>query len=336
MHIFQVTPTSYAREGVIGGGERIALYIDQAIRAAAAESRLPLSTTLLALDAPTAFGSGSDRYQGIVGKAWDARSVHGAELIQRLRGADIVLVHQCLTEVGLFTAAHARLLGKPVFGSDAGAGESALLGVNPDAALVYDAVHAISRFGEAVFAGLPVPIHVIPGPVDSESYKPPARSTLRDPRSFLAVGRVLPHKGYERTIRALPDGCRLDIVGQHYDGAYLAFLRSCIGKKDIRFHADLDDAAVHAMFASAGLFVHASTHVDYLGRVHEKPELLGLAPLEALSTGLRAVVSDAGSLPELGILPGCHVFHTEKELAALLRDAADGRLPEAEPAAMHA
>ncbi|MCB1512214.1 MAG: glycosyltransferase family 4 protein, partial [Hyphomicrobiaceae bacterium] len=327
MHLWQVTPTSYAREGVIGGGERIALYIDQSLRKAAVEAGIPLTTTLLSLDAAEPFGAGSDRYQGISGKAWDASSLRAEDLIERLRQADIVFVHQCLTPVGLFVAAHARLLGKPVYGSDAGAGESVLLAMNPDAALVYDAVHAISGFGETVFAGLPVPVHVVPGPVDTESYVPQSEAPIREQGTVLALGRVLPHKGYERTIRALPPGGRLDIVGQHYDRDYLAFLKSCAAGKDVHFHDDLDDAAVRRMFERAGVLVHSSTHVDYRGAFHDKPELLGLAPLEALSTGLPTFVSNAGSLPELGVLPGCRVFHSQEELAALLADVASGRIP---------
>lgn len=335
LRVLQVTPTSYAREGVIGGGERIALYIDQSIRQAAAQAGVALSTTLLTLDAAEPFGAREDRYQGIMGKAWEARSLRSEDLIRRLRLADIVYVNQCLTEVGLFAAAHARLLGKPVYGSDAGAAPAALLGFNQDAALVYDAVHAISAFGATAFAELPVPIHVLPGPVDTASYPPPHRP-LRDRKSVLAIGRVLPHKGYERTIRALPSACRLDIVGQHYDKQYLAFLQDCAAGKDVRFHDGLDDDDVRSLLDRAGVFVHSSTHIDYRGGFYSYPELLGLAPLEALSTGLPTLVSDAGSLPELGILPGCRVFRSQDELDRLLAAATSGDVPFVAPVEMHA
>jgi glycosyltransferase involved in cell wall biosynthesis len=152
----------------------------------------------------------------------------------------------------------------------------------------------------------------------------------------LALGRIIPHKGFERTIRALPRGLSLDIVGQAYDAAYFAFLRQCAEGRDVRFHTDLDDAAVREHMARAGLFVHASTHVDYLGRFSHKPELLGLAPLEALSCGLVTLVSDAGSLAELGRLPGCFVFRSDAELAELLRLASARRLAGSDPEAMHA
>lgn len=336
MHVLHVTPTSYSRSGVIGGGERLALYLDQALRRAAEEAEIPLTTALLALDEAAARGSVLDRYQAVPGRAWDPHSVAAQDLIPRLRRADVVYVHQCLTEVGLFAAAHARLLRKRVYGSDAGAGEAGLLQANPDIAKVYDAVHALSVFAASAFTGLPVPVHVVTGPVDTDAYRPPADPSRRDRRVAVSVGRLLPHKGHERTIRALPAGMSLDIVGQPYDAEYAAFLRDCAAGKDVRFHAGLDDAAVKGLLDRAGVFVHASTHFDHRGRFAHKSELLGLAPLEALSTGLTTLVSDAGSLPELGALPGCHVFRSEAELAGLLGAVLEGRLAHVAPEAMHA
>jgi glycosyltransferase involved in cell wall biosynthesis len=334
-HILQVTPTTCGREGVVGGGARITLYVDQAIRRAAAETGIALSTTLLALDAAACPGSSLGRHQAIPGHPWDPRSVGAHDLIARIRQADAVYVHQCLTEIGLFAAAHARLLRKRVYGSDAGGGVAALLAANPDAASVYDAVHAQSAFGASTFVGLPVIVHLVPGPIDTDAFRPPVDPTVRDPKAVLSVGRLLPHKGYERTIRALPSGCSFDIVGRSYDADYVAFLRSCAAGKDVRFRTDLGDAEVKELLDRAGVFVHASTHFDHLGRFYHKPALLGLAPLEALSNGLTTLVSHAGSLPELAALPGCHVFRSDAELSELLTSAVEARLPRVPPKAMH-
>lgn len=336
-HIVQVTPTSYSRDGVIGGGERIVLYLDEALRRSAASAGVSITTTVLALDGSAAIGSGRDRYQSVIGRAWDAHSLHAADLTARLRPADAIYVHQCMTEVGLFAAAHGRLLGKRVYGSDAGGGEARLLEYNPDAMAVYHAVHALSAFAASAFEGLPVRVHVIPGPVDTAVHRPPSDGAApRDPRLVVSVGRILPHKGCERTIRALPDGMSLVLAGQHYDQDYLSFLRRAAIGKDVRFVDGLDDAQVRALLHRAGTFVHASSHVDYAGRFFSKPELLGLAPLEALCCGAPTLVSDAGSLPELGALPGCRVFRDEAELSSMLREAASSTTPPPDPAAMHA
>ena len=129
---------------------------------------------------------------------------------------------------------------------------------------------------------------------------------------------------------------RLTIVGQHYDTAYLDFLRSCAEGRDVTFDDTLEDEAVRALLHRAGTVVQASTHVDHTGHYAHKPELLGLAPLEALASGAPTLVSDAACLPELAVLPGCRVFHDQDELAAMLREQAAGR-PEAPDAAeMHA
>lgn len=252
----------------------------------------------------------------------------------RLQTADIVYIHQCLTPVGLFVAAHARLLGKKLFGSDAGAGEAPLLRNNPDVTRVYDGLHAISAFAATAYREFDVPVHIIAGPVDTAAF-PASSGGARDPSLVVSVGRVLPHKGYERTIRALPATMRLIIVGQHYDGDYVTYLRGLAKGRRVEFQADLDDGAVQALLARAGLFVHASTHRDYRGTFYQKPELLGLAPLEAISTGLTTLVSNAAALGELGVLPGCHVFETDEQLATMLLAASRNELALVPDVVMH-
>ncbi len=337
VHIVQVSPAAYARHGIIGGGERLALYIDAALHAAAAAAGIALTTTLLCLDGHVATGHGPARRATIAGRPWDVHSLDADALVQELRPADIVYVNQCLTPVGMFTAAHARLLGKRVFGSDSGAGEMRLLEYDLDTITVYDAVHAISAFAASAYEGLPVSVHVVPGPVDTSLHAPPPPGAPpRDALLVVSVGRVRPHKGHERTIRALPPEMRLTIAGQHDDAAYLGFLRSCAQGKDVTFNDTLDDAAVQAMLHRAGTVVQASCHVGYTGHYFHKPELLGLAPLEALASGAPTLVSDAASLPELADLPGCRVFRDEAELAGMLREQAAGRPAPPDAAEMHA
>ena len=101
------------------------------------------------------------------------------------------------------------------------------------------------------------------------------------------------------------------------------------------FTDSLDDAQVRALMQKAGTVVHASTHIDYRGRFAHKPELLGLAPLEALACGAPTLVSDAACLPELAIIPGCRVFRSEAELASMLQDASAGLPPAPAAEVMH-
>jgi glycosyltransferase involved in cell wall biosynthesis len=337
MSILQVSPTGYSKNSVIGGGEKYVLYVDHALRRAAAEMRIPVKASILVLDgeAGTAASDHGTDSRSIAGRAWDPFTIDASDLAGQLSAFDIIYVHQCLTHVGLFVAAHAKLMGKVVIGADSGAGEYQLIKSNPDIARIYTRFHAYSRFGQNSFSEFDVPVHLVLGPVDTDVYKPTTESQ-RDPKMLLALGRLLPHKGFERIIDALPPSLSLTIVGTPYDKAYVALLKEKSAGKDVTFRSDLNDEELRGLIQRAGLFVHASTHFDYLGRYYHKPELLGLAPLEALSTGLRTLVSDAGSLPELAVLPGCWCFHNASELSELMQTYAAGTLPDPSPEEMHA
>ena len=70
--------------------------------------------------------------------------------------------------------------------------------------------------------------------------------------------------------------------------------------------------------------------IDHTGLLSSKPELMGLSPLEALASGLPALVSDVGSFPELAADPAfCRTFSSDAELAAALREVVEGGWPAA-------
>jgi glycosyltransferase involved in cell wall biosynthesis len=327
VHVTQVTPTTYSRNSVIGGGEKHVLYADHALRRAAEASGLALTTSVLSFGAErgAAYLDHDVRYEMIPGRPWDATSVDVNDLIPCLREADAVYVDQCLCPVGMLVAAHARLLGRRVVGKDAGGGEHPILRWNTEAARIYDAFHALSEFAAGSFSAFDVPVHVVPGPVDTDMFIPPVRPE-RDPRLVVAVGRIMPHKGFDRIVDALPPTLSLTIIGQHYDAQYASYLQERAHGKDVTLRSELDDTEVRTLLQRAGLFVLASTHFDYRGHYYHKPELLGLAPLEALSCGLPTLVSNAGSLPELARIPGCLCFQDNRELAEILRAHAAGTL----------
>lgn len=326
VHVIQVSPTTYSRNSVIGGGEKLVLYTDHALRRAARTSGLPLTTSVLSFGAErgTAYSDRDIRYEMIPGRPWEALSIDADELIPPLQQADAVYIDQCLCPVGVFVAAHARLLGCRVIGRDSGGGEYPLLHSNPEAARVFTAFHAQSEFAASSFSAYDVPVHVIPGPFDTDMFIPASRA--RDRELVVALGRIMPHKGFDRIVDALPPALHLTIVGQPYDGEYLAYLRERAVGKRVTVATELDDGEVRELLHRAGLFVHASTHTGYRGQFYHKPELLGLAPLEALSCGLPALVSNAASLSELARMPGCVCFPDDRNLAELLNAHAAGAL----------
>jgi glycosyltransferase involved in cell wall biosynthesis len=143
------------------------------------------------------------------------------------------------------------------------------------------------------------------------------------------VGRLLPHKGIDRVIDALPPGLPLRIVGRPYDKKYYALLVRRAARKQVTFVLGADDADLLACYHSAGLFVHASTFVDCYGRTVSKPELMGLTTLEALSTGLPVAIANTASLPELASDPRFSmVFDDVAGLRAILERFAAGHWPE--------
>ncbi len=336
MRILQVTPTIYSRHSVIGGGEKLVIYTDHALHRAAAAQQLEIVTSVLSfgVDPDHAIAERPIDYRIVPGTPWDAKSIDVSCLVNVLHDYETVYIDQCLSAVGMLVASHARMLGLRVVGRDSGGGEYPLVNTLPDVTRVYDAFHAQSVFAATGFSAFDVPVAVVLGPFDADNYRPPGKPH-RDRRLVVAVGRVMPHKGFHRIVAALPESLSLVVVGQHYDADYIAELRALAQGKDVAFAGDLDDAALRDLLHRAGLFVHASTHYGRHGQFFAKPELLGLAPLEAIASGLPTLVSSAGALPELARLPGCQCFSDDRELAAMLRAHAEEAIDWPDEQSMH-
>ncbi len=304
---------------MVGGGEKYVVYMCRAMKTAAALRGEEVAVSLLAFgDDPGVYPIGHDLTCEVIGgRPWDPYSIDIKEYSARITAAEVIFVHQCLSPFGLFTAAHSRLAKKFVVGIDHGGGEHRLVSHTPELGRVYDLFLAQSRFAANSFRDIEGRVEVIIGPVDTAFYKADS-AAHRDHKLVLAVGRILPHKGFERIIRALPEDLRLVIVGSGYDRDYREYLQKLRHRVSVEIREHQTDDEVRRLLQTAGIFVHASTHVDYLGTYYPKPELLGLAPLEALSAGTPALVSSAGALPELSVVNGCVAFSDDTELADLL------------------
>jgi len=321
VNIVHFSPTYYSAESVIGGGERFVLYMDKAISAARVEAGIDELTSTL-----VAFGSVRKEVQLTahtrllveIGEPWNQQTL-SAETIRAIASkADVVFVHQCLTPFGLFVAAQAKLLGKRVFGIDHGAGTHPLFHHTEMAGKIFDCFLPYSRFGATAFQGLDCRLEIIEGPVDDHYFT--LGNGNRDPTHAVSAGRILPHKGFERIIRALPDHMRLTIVGAKQNSDYLHMLERLSSGRAVEILDAQNDESLRHLLQTAGVYVHASTHVDCYGNYYEKPELLALAAAEALSCGLRALVGSAGALPELARNPGCLCFHSDEELSVMLNE----------------
>lgn len=317
--ILHVSPTYYSENSVIGGGEKYIIYMSRAIRIAAAIRGIEIEDSILAFGQDPGFYElpNSVKCTVMPGRPWDPLSVNVDDFCALIAGAEIVVIHQCLSAFGLFVASHSRLAGKIVIGVDEGGGDHALVRHTPEIGRIFDIFHAYSQFCANSFRDIEGRVTIIPGPIDTSYYHPDCR-IQRDPNLVLAVGRIIPHKGFERIIRALPDNLRLIIVGSKYNQDYYNYLVNHSRPSQVEIKEHLTDKEVLLLMQTASIFVHASTHVDYQGNYSAKPELLGLAPLEALSTGVPTLVSSAGSLPELATITGCRMFRDDLELEEML------------------
>jgi glycosyltransferase involved in cell wall biosynthesis len=118
-------------------------------------------------------------------------------------------------------------------------------------------------------------------------------------REYVALGRVLPHKGLETTINAVGEDDVLHVVGPTPDEEYVAFLRERARGKKVHFRGPLPRADVQALIAETNGLVAASTHHLFDGRRIEQPELLGLVLCEALRDGTLPVSSDVPAFAEV-------------------------------------
>lgn len=122
--------------------------------------------------------------------------------------------------------------------------------------------------------------------------KPRAQGSGATPVQLLAVGALVPRKGYDGLITALAQvqarHWHLTIVGEAPDAAHAAALRTQMAglglEERITLAGALDDAALEAAYARADVFVTASRFEGY-----------GMALAEALLRGLPSLATCAAA-----------------------------------------
>ena len=204
-----------------------------------------------------------------------------------------------------------------------------------------DVITYISRYTRGRFAGAFGPHaafeHLPPG-VDPDTFRPDpaaraelrARYRLGERPTIVCVSRLVPRKGQDMLIRALPairervDGAALVIVG---GGPHLQPLRKLAADNGI------DD---HVVFTEGVPFAELPAHYT-LGDVFAMPcrtrgagldvEGLGIVFLEASATGIPVVAGDSGGAPEAVldgetgfVVDGRNLTEITDTISALLSD----------------
>ncbi len=292
MRVVHVTPTYFAPESALGGGERFA---EELARAMAGRAEVKL----------VSFGPRELRetprpgYQRVILRSWsrDRMTPFAPGLFRELREADVIHCHQLNVLPTFLAALFGRRQGSRVFVSDLGGGgwtPGYQIDVTP-----WMAAHLpISGYAARGLPGRNRRHQVIYGGVDLARH--PMRPMRPEPAhdgSVVFLGRVLPHKGIHFLIEGLPPGVPLHVVGPAPDSGYLDRLHGLAAGKDVRFHGPLSDAEVVERLGRAMALVHP-TPVDERGSAGAH-ELFGLALVEAMARGCPVIASDAASLPEI-------------------------------------
>jgi glycosyltransferase involved in cell wall biosynthesis len=299
VRIVHVTPTYFAPESVLGGGERFA---EELARAMA--GRPDVHGVKLVSFGPRAFReTPQPGFERVILASWtrDPMTPFAPGLLAELREADVVHCHQLAVLPSFLGILFGRLRGSRTYVSDLGGG-GWTPGYQIDVTRFLDAHLPISEYAAHGIRDRNRkrrPYRVIYGGVDLERYPP--RSEPQHDGSVVFLGRVLPHKGIHFLIEGLPAGVALDVVGPAPDAAYLERLRALAAghdvRRDVRFHGALPDSEVIARLGRAMALVHP-TPVDERGSAGAH-ELFGLALVEAMARGCPVIASDAASLPEI-------------------------------------
>lgn len=156
----------------------------------------------------------------------------------------------------------------------------------------------------ALKTGINVNIRVIPDGVDLKRFSPPDRSMVPKTIKILAVGRLIPRKGFDCLIKSIPIALKLtkgdfcvEIVG---DGPLWNELRQLSKQegvdKKVIFSGSIPYEELHKKYREADVFVLTS-----------KAEGMPLVVLEAMACGLPIISTNVQGVDEL-VLPGVNGF----------------------------
>jgi glycosyltransferase involved in cell wall biosynthesis len=327
MRVIQVAPTQFGREGLFGGGERYPLEL---ARALAADVDCELVTF------------GSRPRLTVESSGLRLRVLHTVAHLRRhpahpiapglpaaLRGADIVHTHHMRSSPSRVAAVTARLSGQRLVVTDHGLGGGDWAGLLPR---LFHRFLTVSRYSAKT---LNAPLHrtrVVYAGADPDRFRPDP-DDRRD--GVLFVGRLTPHKGVDRLIRALPADARLTCAGtgghdpRPPESGYVALLQRLAGSRRVTFTGEVPDDQLPLLYRRAQVAVLPSVTRTCYGSPVVISELLGLSVLEAMASGTAVVCSRIGGLPEVvedgetGFLvaPG-DVGELHDRLAALLGNPA--------------
>lgn len=294
--ILHVVPALFGAGGVVGGAERYAIELARHMAEVA-------PTTLVS------FGDVERRERvgrldvRVLGGPWYVRGQRtnpvSPRLLAEVLRAGVVHCHQQHVLSSSLAAALCRATGRRVFVSDLGGGGWDVSAYVSTDRWYHGHLH-ISEYSrrQAGHEGSER-AHVIMGGVDADKFKPVDAQVGEGERPVIYVGRLMPHKGVDDLVEALPRGMRLELIGRPYHEEFVADLRRLAEGKDVRFRHDCDDADLVDAYRRALCVVLPSVYRTRYGGETRVPELLGQTLLEGMACGAPAVCTDVASMPEV-------------------------------------
>ena len=294
--VLHVVPALFSREGgVLGGAERYALELARHMAEA-------VPTTLVTFGDEERRETIGRLQVRVLGRAWYVRGQRtnpvSPKLAAEVWGAGVVHCHQQHVLSSSLAAALCRATGRRVFVSDLGGGGWDVSAYVSTDRWFHGHLHLSEYSRRAAGHAGNRRAHVIMGGVDTDKFSPGSADDA-GARPVLYVGRLMPHKGVDDLVGALPPGMRLELIGQPYHEEFAADLRRMAEGKDVHFMHDCDDRALVEAYRRALCVVLPSVYRTRYGGETRVPELLGQTLLEGMACGAPAVCTDVASMPEV-------------------------------------
>jgi glycosyltransferase involved in cell wall biosynthesis len=316
LRVVHVVPALFGSEGVYGGAERYALELARAMA-----EHVP--TTLVAFGTRSrSLRDGPLRVEVVPNLVPYRRFVFdpiGPMLLSHLTRADVIHYHQTHTFMAGVALLAGRLMGRRVFTSHLGGsgyGLHRLTDLTPH----YAGHLHISQFSRRVFGHEHLrTASVISGGVDVTRFAPSAAPT----RDFiLYAGRLLPHKGIDYLLEAVPPEAPLVVAGRpwRHARAFYDRLKALARGKRVTFAEGCSDEELRRYYQNARCVVLPSVFRSSDGGQHPIPELLGQTLLEGMACGSAAICTDVASMPEVVGRDGAAGFVVAPNEPASLRE----------------
>jgi glycosyltransferase involved in cell wall biosynthesis len=294
--ILHIVPALFGREGgIVGGAERYALELARHMAEVAPTALLTFGEE----ERRETLGSLKVR---VLGGSWYVRGQRtnpvSRKLLAEVLKADVVHCHQQHVLSSSLAAALCRVSGRRVFVSDLGGGGWDVSAYVSTDRWFHGHLHLSEYSRRTAGHASSARAHVIKGGVDTAKFSPNGL-TEGGARPVLYVGRLMPHKGVDDLVEALPEGMRLELIGQPYHEQFVADLRRLSEGKEVSFRHDCDDAALVEAYRRALCVVLPSVFRTRYGGETRVPELLGQTLLEGMACGAPAVCTDVASMPEV-------------------------------------